>query len=82
MTRQPTLWGDVWAGGGLRPEQYARSLRTLLDAWEEAVLADSAIAPRFRAWVQEVVADAHASLDDGASAYYTLLPGVFTHPSA
>lgn len=74
--RQPTLWGDVWAEGGPLPGQYTRSLRTLLDAWEGAVLADSRTTPTFRAWVQEVVAEAHMSLDDGASAYYTLLLGV------
>ncbi len=74
MNPQRTLWGDELRDDlGSRPEQYARALRVLVDAWKDAVLTDPATTPAYRARVQEVVADAHASLNDGGPAYAVLL---------
>lgn len=74
MNPQRTLWGDeLHDDFGPHPKQYARALRVLLDAWQEAVLTDPATTPAYRADVREAVGDAHAALDEGASPYYTLI---------
>lgn len=74
MNPQCTLWGDELRDDlGANPEQYARALRVLLDAWQTAVLTDPATTPAYRTWVQKVVNSAHASLDNRGPAYAVLL---------
>lgn len=76
MSAQQPLWGTVVAGVRPPPEMYARGLRTLVNAWQEAVLADPLTTPAYRAYVSEAVGNAHRSLDNGASAYLTLILSV------